>query len=122
MISGFHHVVIFCSDTDASRGWYERAGFTYLRGYEGMHWFALGDGEIMLHPGGRTGRDSKPNLHVTINDAAEHLRLLREAGIEAFDHQNPSGPISEPVERPWGDIEFEVYDPDGQIWVFTQAV
>ena len=121
MINGFHHVVVFCSDTDASREWYERAGFRYLRGYEGMHWFSLGEGEIMLHPGGKSGRDSKPNLHVAVSDAAAELLRLHEAGIEAFDHQSPGGPVSDPVKRPWGDVEFEVFEPDGQIWVFTEA-
>lgn len=121
MIQGFHHVVVFCSDTEASRQWYERAGFRYLRGHEGMHWFALGAGEIMLHPGGRSSDGARPNIHVAVSDAAENLRELREAGIEAFDHQDPGGPISEPAKRPWGDVEFEVYDPDGQIWVFTEA-
>ncbi|HEX7004785.1 MAG TPA: VOC family protein [Trueperaceae bacterium] len=121
MIEGFHHVVIFCSDTEASRAWYGRVGFRYLRGYEGMHWFALGDAEIMLHPGGRRGRDSKPNLHVSVRDAAAELARLNAVGIEAFDHQDPAGPITEPVTRPWGDVEFEIYDPDGQIWVFTET-
>lgn len=45
MIAGFHHIVLFCADTDDSRDWFERVGFVYKRGFGGMQWFALGDGE-----------------------------------------------------------------------------
>jgi catechol 2,3-dioxygenase-like lactoylglutathione lyase family enzyme len=47
---GVHHLVLFCTDTAASRRWYETVGFEYLRGYHGMYWSRLGDAEIMLHP------------------------------------------------------------------------
>lgn len=53
MISGLNHIVLFCSDAEESRKWFEHAGFSYKRGYEGMHWFALGEAEIMLHPAQR---------------------------------------------------------------------
>ena len=38
-----HHIVLYCKAPDASRSWYEAAGFRYLRGYGGMHWLGFDD-------------------------------------------------------------------------------
>ncbi len=121
MITGFHHIVLFCTDTDTSRRWYESAGFAYLRGYEGMHWFALGDGEIMLHPGGRKLPDSASVVHVGVSALDELFGKVVKAGLRPFDHQQPGAVLSGPVTRPWGDREFEIQDPDGHRWAFTEV-
>lgn len=120
LITGLHHVVLFCRDTEASRGWYERAGFTYLRGYEGMHWFALGDAEVMLHPGGQGTSPGAPVLHAAVSDVRAAFDHVREQGLSPVDHQASGEPLAGPVTRPWGDEEFELQDPDGQWWAFTQ--
>lgn len=112
MIMGLHHVVLFCRDTGASRQWYERAGFTYLRGYDRMHWFKLGDAEVMLHPGGKGTPPGAPVLHAVFDNA-------RERGLSPVDHEAPDQPLVAPVTRPWGDTEFGVQDPEGQWWAFT---
>jgi hypothetical protein len=41
MLRDFDHVVLFCADTERSRAWYEKIGFSYLRGYEGMRCAAI---------------------------------------------------------------------------------
>ena len=120
MITQFHHVVLFCTDTEASRAWYERAGFEYLRGYDGMHWFALGDAEIMLHPGGSAKGVGRPVIHVAVNDAQAALDNARQNGLDPLDHQADGVSLSAPVVRPWGDKEFELQDPDGHWWAFTE--
>lgn len=124
MIQGFHHVVLFCKDTEVSKDWYERVGFVYKRGYEGMHWFALGDGEIMLHPGGPgvdSGTVGLPALHVAVTELDTLFKHVKEDGLQPFDHQSPGGLLEAPVVRPWGDREFELTDPDGHRWAFTEV-
>ena len=124
MIQGFHHVVLFCQDTDASKSWYERAGFSYLRGYHGMHWFSLGSGEIMLHPTNQpsihTRAEEITTLHVGVPDVQRSFDAVKANGLEPFHHDGPN-PLVAPLERPWGDVEFELCDPDGHLWAFTQA-
>lgn len=122
MIAGFHHIVLFCADTDASKAWYEQVGFTYKRGYQGMHWFALGDGEVMLHPGGSSADANAPTVHVAVTSLDELFDRVKSAGLQPFDHQNPGSSLAAPVVRPWGDREFELADPDGHVWAFTEAV
>lgn len=120
-ITGFHHVVVFCTDTEVSRSWYERAGFVYLRGYAGMHWFALGSGaEIMLHPGGSAKAAGRPVIHAAVSDAQQALDSARQNGLEPVDHQAEGATLIAPVVRPWGDKEFELQDPDGHWWAFTE--
>lgn len=121
MIKGFHHIVLFCEDTDRSKDWYERIGFTYKRGYRGMHWFALGDGEIMLHPGGARADNNAGTVHVSVSQLDDLFERVRKAGLQPFDNQRPDEVLDGPVTRPWGDREFEVKDPDGQSWAFTEA-
>lgn len=121
MITGFHHIVLFCVDTERSKVWYERAGFPYKRGYGGMHWFGLGEGEVMLHPGGVEAAEGRPTIHVAVSDLDDLFERVKGAGLNPVDHQQPGAHIDEPVTRDWGDREFELQDPDGQWWAFTQA-
>lgn len=46
---------------------------------------------------------------------------VRDAGFEPIDHQQPGTILQGPVTRPWGDLEFELKDPDGHRWAFTQV-
>ncbi|MBW7916092.1 MAG: VOC family protein [Trueperaceae bacterium] len=121
MITGLHHIVLFCGDTAMSKRWYEQVGFAYKRGYEGMHWFALGDSEIMLHPGGEGRSESAPTIHVAVTTLDELFARVKQAGLQPLDHQQPGVSLDAPVVRPWGDREFELQDPDGQWWAFTEA-
>jgi catechol 2,3-dioxygenase-like lactoylglutathione lyase family enzyme len=121
MIKGFRHVVLFCRDTEESREWYEQVGFTYKRGYDGMHWFALGDGEIMLHPGRTRADNSAGIMHASVTALDDLFERVKHAGLQPFDHQYPDAVLEAPVTRPWGDREFEVQDPDGHRWAFTEV-
>ncbi len=119
MIKGLDHIVLFCKDTESAKEWYTKAGFLYSHGYEGMHWFHLGSGLIMLHPA------DEPNpgiteVHAAVHNVNELFRLVQENGLTPIDHQNDNIPLLEPVTRPWGDIQFELEDVDGHRWAFTQ--
>lgn len=114
----FHHAVLFCRDTEVSRGWYERAGFAWLRGHEGMHWFRLGGGELMLHPSEAGPTGPVPELYVAVDDIDARFAQLRAAGITPVHHQ-AGGPIDAPHTTPWGSRELEAYDPDGHRWGFV---
>lgn len=121
MIRGFHHIVLFCEDTEVSKKWYERVGFAYKRGYEGMHWFALGDGEIMLHPGGARADGNAAVVHASVIELDALFKRVLEAGLRPLDHQLPDSVLERPVTRPWGYREFELHDPDGHLWAFTEV-
>lgn len=122
MISRFHHLVLFCADTERSRRFYEETlGFEYLRGYEGMHWFKVGDAELMLHPAEPSEKHGLPAIHFATPDVSALFARVVEAGLEPLDHQRPGALLTQPVTRPWGDVEFELLDPDGHELAFTQA-
>ena len=121
MIAGFHHIVLFCKNTETSKEWFERVGFVHKRGYQGMHWFALGGGEVMLHPGGAGALANAPSVHVAVTDLDELFAQVKAAGLQPFDHQNPNSALTEPIVRPWGNREFELKDPDGHLWAFTDV-
>lgn len=109
------------ADTEKSKDWYERVGFTYKRGDRGMHWFALGDGEIMLHPGGGGAHENAADVHVSVVDLDALFERVIDAGLQPLDHQRPGVALDGPVTRPWGYREFELRDPDGQLWAFTEV-
>lgn len=116
-----HHLVLYCVDTEASRTWYEQVGFEYLRGYHGMHWFALGPTELMLHPADHGPGEHALSLHAATSDVDTLFRHVVAQGLTPLDHQGDGAPLAGPVTRPWGDREFELDDPDGHHWAFTQA-
>lgn len=172
MIRGMHRIVLFCRDPETSKQWYERVGFRYLYGHGGMHWFAWGDGEIMLHPardleetaelpagpgegsagtgtgpadergdavgiGGdesgasgaeigatsaapRSADANTPSFHAAVEDVDALFARVRAAGLTPRDFASPD-PLTEPVVRPWGEREFELADPDGHRWAFTET-
>lgn len=121
MLKGFLRAVLMCRDTEASRRWYERVGFQYLRGHDGMHFFRLGDGEILLHPAAQGSGGSGGGLHVAVSDVDALFRHVVAEGLRPVDHQQPGTVLEAPVTRPWGEREFELDDPDGHRWAFTQA-
>lgn len=121
VLKGFHHVVLFCKDTAASRDWYARVGFEYLRGYHGMHWFRLGPSEIMLHPADSPSGGPGPVLHAAVANVDELFRRVVEAGFTPVDHQQGGRPIAASITHAGGAREFELRDPDGHNWAFTQA-
>ena len=121
MIKKVHHVVLFYSDVEAARQWFETTGFTYARGYGGMHWFELGDAEVMLHPAETPSGGSGLTIHVAVDDVRSSFAKVVAAGLAPFDHQVPGDVLLGPVTRPWGDREFELQDPGGHLWAFTQA-
>lgn len=119
MFEGINHLVLFCQNTDTSKVWYEKLGFDYIHGYDGMYWFAFNGIKIMLHP----TEDSNPGfttIHVSVKDVYKVIEHVNKIGLEPFDHQQPGIKLTEPVKRPWGAIEFELIDPDGHKWAFTQ--
>jgi uncharacterized glyoxalase superfamily protein PhnB len=60
-------------------------------------------------------------IHVAVDDVRATFDRLRERGLEPVDHHAPDAVLTGPVVQPWGDEEFELRDPDGQWWAFTQS-
>jgi uncharacterized glyoxalase superfamily protein PhnB len=121
MLKGVHSIVLFFKDTEAAREWYERIGFTYVRGYEGMHWLKLGDTEIMLHPAEAVMECHSTEIHAAVADVEGFFRHVVRRRLVPYDHRQPGVRIEGPVTRPWGGREFELDDPEGHRWAFTQA-
>ena len=121
MIVGFRTAVLFCQDSEGARHWYEQAGFKYVRGYEGMQWFALGSAELMLHPSLEGPAGSVPELHAGVDDVHAMFRHAQGQGLSPHDQQQPGVVIDGPVTRSWGAVEYELEDPDGHRWAFTQV-
>ncbi|TYS60998.1 VOC family protein [Sutcliffiella horikoshii] len=119
MIKGLDHIVLFCKDTEKSKEWYANAGFQYSHGYEGMHWFHLGSSLVMLHPAGETS-PGITEVHAAVENVNKLFQFVTENGLTPIDHQNGNKTLTEPVTRPWGDIQFELEDLDGHRWAFTQ--
>ena len=76
-----HHIVLYCTAPDASRAWYESAGFHYLRGYGGMHWVALGEVELMLHPHPEGPGPGAPQLYAAVPSLDAHFAHCRDQGL-----------------------------------------
>jgi uncharacterized glyoxalase superfamily protein PhnB len=114
----FAEIVLYCADTEASRAWYERAGFTYRHGHEDMHWLGAGDVQLMLHPceGGPEGMS--PMFYCTVGDVDAAFAQAVERGFEPTSHQRQGEILAAPITTPWGTREFELVDPDGQVWGF----
>lgn len=120
MINGIHHIVVFCENTEQSKEWYEKAGFTYKEGYEGMHWFMFGSIELMLHPTEKAN-PGHTEIYLAVSDIHEAFTQVVNQGLEPTDHQQGGVKISEPVTRPWGSVEFELQDPDGHRFAFAET-
>lgn len=119
VFEGINHIVLFCKDTNASKDWYEKLGFEYIQGYEGMFWFAFNGMKVMLHPI-EISNPGYTTIHVGVNDVHKVFDHVTKIELNPFDHQQPGVILTEPVKRPWGAIEFELVDPDGHKWAFTQ--
>jgi uncharacterized glyoxalase superfamily protein PhnB len=87
-----------------------------------MHWFKLGPSEVMLHPADVSSDGAKSvALHAAVSDVEALFEHVVRQGLTPLDHQGDGTPLRGPVTRPWGDCEFELTDPDGHDWAFTQA-
>lgn len=75
----------------------------------------------MLHPTEPGEKRGLPAIHLATPDIVALFARAVEAGYEPMDHQQPGVLLTEPVTRPWDDVEFELLDPDGHELAFTQA-
>ena len=118
-MQGVSPIVLFCKDVERALAWYRALGFSYLRGYDGMHWVGAGPVEIMLHPAERSSGGSGLCLHAVVDDVHAAFQQAVDAGHQPYDHQQPGATLTGPVTRPWGAVEFELNDPEGHRWAFT---
>lgn len=113
-------IVLMCRDVEASRAWYQTAGFPLVRSERGMHWFSCGDVPLLLHPAEVVDDRRAIKLAVAVDDVRALFDTFARAGLAPFDHQQPGGTIDGPVTREWGDLTFDAHDLDGHEWSFVQ--
>ena len=80
---------------------------------------SIGGGSIMLGaPGGeyrspRNGGGWPAQIQVYVEDVDEHYERARAAGAEVRQ---------ELADMPYGDRRYDVYDPEGHLWMFSTHV
>jgi len=103
-----HAIPIFATaDMDASRRFYEAAGFHVLAYDEGYSFVNRGGGEV-LHLARSAELDPARNAaacYLNTREADEWHAAWAGAGL----------PVSDIADRPWGMHEFEVRDPSGNL-------
>lgn len=84
-----------------------------------MHWFELGSAGVMLHPGRTAAGPRSPVVaYVAVEDLQALFAHVVQRGLRPYDNSAPDQPLLGPVTREWGDVEFELSDPDGIRWGF----
>jgi catechol 2,3-dioxygenase-like lactoylglutathione lyase family enzyme len=118
-MNGILDIVIFCKDTNASKTWYEDVGFEFLRGHDGMYWFKIGEGELMLHPDDTKSKSGDGVYQFVVKDLLSLSTQLNEKGFSLIDFST-GATLTDPIVRPWGYKEFGLRDPDNYTWAFIE--
>lgn len=113
------YIVLFNKDTNKSKEWYAKVGFEYVRGFDGMHWFRVGEVEVMLHPADEKDNSGDAQYHIAVEDVHSFFNKMKQAGLQPVDDHSMEI-VTEPVKRDRG-TDFGLADPDGYLWVFTQG-
>ncbi|MEO8306789.1 MAG: VOC family protein [Pseudomonadota bacterium] len=113
---GIYYVLVFVSDLERSKQFYrDTLGWKLGTDEQGIAGFSFGSGYLVVH------RDDRPvgsrvygggmHVEVMVEDApAEHVRL-KGLGLA----------VSEVVDQPWGERNFNFSDPDGYLWSYGQS-
>lgn len=113
-------IVLYVSDTSASRRFYEHALGLEASGTDsGRVEFDVGGTRLLLHPTSvdeqdrASARHGRTEVYVMVDDLDAALDRLRQGGVEV---------IQEVTEQPWGERDAAVLDPDGFPLFLTQAL
>ncbi len=103
-------------DYEATVDFYiDALGFEVEERSERSAMLRAGTFRLLLHVGGPPSApaDLAMHLHLDVDDVDGYHRHLVERGV------NVSGP---PQDQPWGLRTFDIHDPNGYEWEFTQAI
>lgn len=120
MIKRIHSNLFYSRDLDATRHFYENAGFQ-VEGDEKTIRIIFGDFRLAFVEDGKADiqieldapRGVGMFTYVEVDDVDKHYSQLVSKGIK---------PSSEPKDWPWGKREFVARDPDGYKLVFYSPV
>jgi len=126
MLKALDQILLFVTDAEQSRQFYEALGFTTGPFGQGITFAKLGDFQLLLMD------PSNPNAKEPIfqKEAAKEPKgagLYMNIQVEKIDKYYKSliekglTPSSEPRDWPWGNREFAIRDPDRYKLVFYQA-
>lgn len=114
-------LVFYVSDAAATKAFYDRLGFftevvsddyfrAKLKNIElEFHDIRTENIEEFLREGAREPKGAGVYFYCRVQRLEEYRRTLIDAGVET---------VSQIVERPWGNLEFSVKDPDGYSLMF----
>ena len=116
MIKGIYYVSVFATDLERSKKFYgETLGWTLGTDNGHVAGFTFGAGYLVVHAETRPAESRRyaggMHVEVMVDDvAAEHARL-KKRGVA----------VTELVDRPWGERNFSLVDPDGYTWSYGQV-
>lgn len=115
-ITGFNAASIFVEDYRGTVDFYvSKLGFAAEEQSERATMLRAGDFQLLVHMGGPAAAppDLGMHLHLWVNDVDGYYRELVERGVHVPEA---------PQDRPWGLRTFQVRDPNGYEWEFTQKI
>ena len=115
-ITGFNTASIFVEDYQGTVDFYvEKLGFVVEEQSERATMLRAGDFRLLVHSGGPPAAPPElaMHLHLWTDDVDGYYRALVERGVHAPEA---------PQDRPWGLRTFQVKDPNGYEWEFTQKI
>jgi len=77
--------------------------------------------EVMLHPAERGSGRSGLFFHAGVDDVHAHFLQATESGLFPRITSNRASVFPAPYNAPGATSEFELEDPEGHWWAFTQS-
>ncbi|MCV2402481.1 VOC family protein [Marinomonas sp. C2222] len=105
-------------DYELSKQFYVDFGFEMASDNNGIAYFKSGDSSFLLQDFYEEEHANNFMMHLLVEDAHACHTQLKNAGI-ASKYQVK---MTEPVEQPWGMLDFVIIDPSGVLWRVGQNI
>ncbi|PMJ91544.1 VOC family protein [Vibrio sp. 10N.261.55.A7] len=105
-------------DFQKSKDFYQAIGFELASEFDGIVYFKKGHCAFLLQDFYVAEHSDNFMMHLLVEDARSWYEHIKEADvIVKFDAS-----LSEPVEQPWGMLDFCLTDPSGVLWRIGQNI
>ena len=122
MLRKLDSLVLYVTDTHKTADFYQKLGFEIATEEDNFTLAKLGDFE--LHCSDKISIDFPEESDVKLKGAGISICIDVENIDEYFKNLKEKGlkPFSEPQDKPWGNKEFDIRDPDGYKLVFYEPL